>query len=196
LRSLSASQNASPLPWVTPLWGRLAGAYPTSLTLRPNSLPHGRELRICPSRYTQSALREKIDWEKHFRKLADLKRKHADELTQEHKKRVAEMQRVNEIYAPQIDRVCRGFAKAVGWRYEGLLKKKVLDDYPITFAVCHYYGKYSDEFKVTLERNGIYVEGTFDSYNYRQKSLEISLDEFTEEKLAEVFEDWYKEHCL
>ena len=30
--------------------GHITGAYPTSLTLRPNSLPYGRELRIRPSR--------------------------------------------------------------------------------------------------------------------------------------------------
>lgn len=124
-----------------------------------------------------------MDWEKHFHKLADLKLKLRDDSADEYKKRVTEVQRVNELYAPKIDRVCRGFAKAVSWDFRGSVKKKILSDS-------------SNEFIVYMDRDTITISGrSYSAHKDWNKSLTKPLDEFVEEKLAQVFEDLYKECC-
>ena len=126
-----------------------------------------------------------MGWEEHFRKLIHLKQKHEDREKQQKKEKIAADLQIAKEIGPQIERVCKGFAKAVGWQYE-----KIGDFY----FECH-SRVYSDgsgptfKFLVSPEHDAIWVHFYSNSDRCENESRAILLNEFTEEKLAKIFED-------
>ena len=145
-----------------------------------------------------------MGYEEHFRKLGDLTQKREEELRREREKKVAERQRLATIYLPKIKKVCESFAKAVGWQYQED-KGDISDIHIMSCAVNNDrpYEKTRDKtkwltFEVALREDLIVV------YNWKcpngstrrnwanYDGLIVSFDEFTEDKLAQIFEKWYR----
>ena len=132
-----------------------------------------------------------MDWQKHFHNLKGLKQKKVDEYHRVIERKTAEMQRTHKIYSHQIEKVCRGFAKATGLTYEGMEQGWVKATRPYEFYCVRFkVGAY----EVILERDFVYisVERISPDLSLHER---IPVAEFTQEKLAEILKKFFKE-CL
>lgn len=134
-----------------------------------------------------------MGWEEYFHKLTFSKQESKDEEERQKIEKAAVEMQIGKQFSPQIERVCRGFAKAFGWEYEKI---------PDYWFECHdwdpYYSGSGSNFGYAIlvvpERNAIRVDGSYhpasDSFSSWQESRTIPLNEFTEERLAKIFEDF------
>jgi len=133
-----------------------------------------------------------MSWEEHFQKLINLKQERKDKNEHQKKEEIAaRVQLEKELakeFGPQIEKVCKGFAKVVGWKYE---------KFGESLFECnsrHPYGRdFGYEIIVVPERDAIHVRCYYrpssDNFSSWEELRTIPLDEFTEEKLANIFED-------
>jgi len=104
-----------------------------------------------------------MDLEERFRKLVDLRRMQKAKTGKAEMEKIIELRRNYKIYAPRVERVCRIFAKCVGWRYEGpdvKSEKQIKETYSrsIYFNITRQpLPKF--KFRVTLDlERGIFLE--------------------------------------
>jgi hypothetical protein len=133
----------------------------------------------------------------------------------EQERRTREYQSIGEILIPQIERVCGEFAKRTGWAYYKPSPRDILrafqNNYPISFVVSQYSssaagGNIGHKLQVTLQRDAVLIHGEIihilhldldlpvwnPRYSFK-KSERIPVKEFTEERFARVFKNFYKE---
>lgn len=143
-----------------------------------------------------------MDLKKHFKQLADLKRTLKEKQKKADEEKIAELQRLYTIYVPPIDRVCREFAKGVGWVYLGPDKKRITKSYFDTVCFRIEGRDPLCKFEITLELGsrrifigGEGLWGTGDSpWRWRYDSEFIcNLNDFTTEKLVTALEILFKD---
>jgi hypothetical protein len=142
-----------------------------------------------------------MSWREHFNNLKGLEKKRADEYRHEMERKTAEMQRIHKIYSSKIEEVCKEFAKAVHWKYRGIEKesfeiKRTTEFYCVRFRISSGNEHNPAAFEVTLDCNGVHVKGDYSSlvspeYSFHRNET-ISLADFTQEKLADIFAKWYE----
>jgi len=164
-----------------------------------------------------------MEWRQRFRKLITLRQEHYENVrrqeTREIEEKRAEIQRINEVYLPKIEKLCKEFAKALGWKYyrrkcnidlfghghegsnEFFIKNK--EGYiKLTIAVwinfwhtpsinVNYNYKEVPPYAVVIEGSKFF-ELSYDSGTYTPAAEFIPLNEFSEEKLANALERCFK----
>ena len=140
-----------------------------------------------------------------FQKLSNLEQTLREKEKKTDKEKIAELRKRYKIYVPLIDRVCREFAKGVGWRYAGpdtKSERKITKTYYDIIRFPIGGNNPSCEFTVILQLGSgdIFLKGeglwgTGDSPSgWRDKSEFVCyLNDFAEEKLVTALEALFKD---
>ena len=131
--------------------------------------------------------------EDRFRKLKGLKGSIEMEKQKEKSERTEKASRVYNTYFPIIDKVCRTFAKSLGWRYEA---HRPTDCDFARFILRERGPYYSCKIIVKIIEFDVTVVGGLGvSENCWSKRVNIGKD-VTAEKLADTLESFYSEAMM
>jgi len=130
--------------------------------------------------------------EDRFRKLGQDTEESIKRREQAAKDAIREAQETIKALSPGVARVCNLFCGAVKWTLtvwnSEIERAYILDD-----NHCR--------FKVTIHKGGVDVAGDYTSHfghddqDWHTQTT-IRLEDFTDDKLAQLFEKWYREHIL
>jgi len=133
---------------------------------------------------------EQMSWKDRFRERAKLRENIGKKAREAEQQRIAEFREIDKIYGRRIARVCFEFSKTFGWHYLSS-DSSVNPEGPRYFHITgSSYGRdneYGDSIEVMLDKSGVFIKEVHCGFDGRwEKKQEISFNEFTEDKLAQI----------